>query len=835
MLAESAVVAIAVTCVAVCIVGGIAGTLLWVRIRQQRASVSWRNYGRRGYGMRVFPGETVTEVSREEGSILDRYGQLPLGRPNEWGVLESQDSLVQPASDSSSQLLDKPGYPVLVPNRQSRLLRPHRINSLTALTETIEKPVTPISKGVTDGVSISAVDGALELPAETSPRHTPDREERNQDAYQGMRPISGPGPSVYQREHSNGLFPVMEDRYESFDIARSRARGGSITAQAPGIAPEHPVPPPPCAYPPNRFRLSKNDSARFSSLSLETADSSILDESRGTSGGMDSDFTSPALPPCPTFAPYSANDVGRSVALSYPTVPATFIFPSSPPTVEGLRLEPDRTSPRRSLTARSPTSSMERISTPPRRSESLSARPARREPIPYTDLDRIAPLNVVGRNPALLPHFSQLQRHSIHAGQRRENDLLHGGIGNMMTNPGRAGALASAEGYLQVPGAHLKVPLASAMKGGSGPRKGHRRQNCVRISIHPPITFGGPAFAPTVEEPEELDEFDMRTSEVGDMAASNISSLRSSVSTLAARVGHEEERDGFRVTDVSGGSVAPSYRSTSCKHPAKKRKHGRNESIDSVMSVTNNADSDKSLPEIVTTLPPSTDSNMSKTPSPEKVTPIWMPSNSNCCPTTYENTPNPGSPRRSAVKGPRTQPGRPVRNSMRSYPLDDSMKVSSPPGRPRSQSMRNGSSRRSTEFLQRAKSSVVGSPRSYHRISNEHSHDLSDSSPGQQRHLHSSDRPPSRSASKASSSHNQIVTIWEDQDLSFKRQSMRRSMVLQENGPAELHGESTPQRPERRQSRTQPPMLKTPTKKTVGLGIAATPGSLYDGDGFLKE
>lgn len=44
----------------------------------------------------------------------------------------------------------------------------------------------------------------------------------------------------------------------------------------------------------------------------------------------------------------------------------------------------------------------------------------------------------------------------------------------------------------------------SALKGGNGFRKGHKRQNCVRISTLAPVIHGPMMFPPTAEEPEEV-------------------------------------------------------------------------------------------------------------------------------------------------------------------------------------------------------------------------------------------------------------------------------------------------------------------------------------------
>ncbi|KNG90493.1 hypothetical protein ANOM_001202 [Aspergillus nomiae NRRL 13137] len=811
MLELSSVVAIAVVCAAICIVGGVSGTLAWLRVRQRRRRFS----GKQLLGMQTFPAETLTDLSREEGSMLRQYGQLPYGRPNEWGVLESHESLAhsQDDSDTLSPQTEK-GRSLCRSlsgcHRQSRLLRPYRINSLTPLTENIDGP--PASRRPSsprDDVSISAVDGALELPTETSPRNTPDREQEKHDADLSIRPISGPGPSLYQRDHSSGLFPVLEDRYQSFDLSCSRPRTASIIAQRPGVAPDQPVPPPPCAYPPNRFRLSKNDSLRFSSLSLETADSSIMNESRRLQ-----------LAWIVSVAFYSRS-------------PAPFVFPAGSLPGEAERLEPDRTSPRRSLTARSPIHSMERISAPPRRSESLNVRPPRRESLPQTDQERMA-----GCNPALLPHFSQLQRHSVYGSQRRENDPFYGGMSagfSRSSAQGWTNISPIQESHLPSSNGYLKPPLASAMRSGNRPRKGHRRQNCVRISIQPPITFGGATFAPMVEEPEELDELDMHASQMSDLSASNISSLRSSVSGFSmSRIGSDPQGDVTRITEISD-SRPPSYRNSTYLASSKKRKHSRDDSIDSVLS-TLNTGMDKTLPEIITTLPPSFGDSLIDTPSPDRPIPVWMAPKYSGSPTAYENAPSPGSPRRSAVKGPRSQPARPRLNSARSHLLENGANATSPPIRPRSQSVKHGSNRKSVDSVQRAKSITTSSPRPYSQHMNEQEKPALDSSfpTQQQNYTQPSERPSSRSSSRAG---NRIVPIWEDHGRTPSRRPTKKStisIISEESGPAELHGESSPRKPERLKSAR--PEFSTPVKRAVGLGIgAATPGSLYDGDGFLKE
>lgn len=697
---------------------------------------------------------------------------------------------------------------------------------------------SPHNTGVKDDdMPISAVNGAFELPTERTPRHTPERDdEGGPSVNSNSHHMSGQWFGAHQRDRSGSLFPVMEDNMHGFE--QGRPRGGSITAQSAGLVPDQPVPPPPSAYPPNRFRLSKNDSIGLSSLSLETADSSILDDSRRASAAIDGDFVSPALPPCPTFAPYSANDVGRleydrrSVIPPNSVVPAPFIFPPNSPAREVQRVQPGRHSPRRSLTARSPSQSSDRISPIPRRSESLSTttNPSRRESM-YADLETIPPLNPSTRNSALLPHFSQMQRYSMYGNLQREHDpfiasahTVTGLVSNPNTPNRRPNSFSIHETHLQTSATHPRPPLPSAMKGGSGPRKGHRRQNCVRISIHPPITFGAPTFSPMVEEPEEADDCDRRRSEISDLSTSNTSLVNSSVSSLSMNRSSYQEFGNDRPRTIEVCESRP----VSYKSPSKKRKQALHDSTDSDVSAPDN---DKTLLELVTSLPTAAESSMSRTPSPEKHALDWTVPSYTASPTTHENSSSPGSPRRSAVRGPRIQPGKSPRNSFRALSLEKS--ASSPTGRPRAHSMRKEAISKPADSLRRPKSCAVDSPSVTAGLSTDKKTDRPNSpqlSTAQQQ------LPPGISQTFRPQG-GLVVPIFEDRVVQ-RRQSAQKPTVSLVNEPAELQGDAspTPKRDPSRGRQRSRSAYTTPIKKTVGLGIgAATPGSLYDGDGFLKE
>ncbi|KAL4988735.1 hypothetical protein BDW68DRAFT_158243 [Aspergillus falconensis] len=838
MIALTTAVAIAVTCSVIFMVSAVVITIIWIKIRQERKSLAIIRtpQGQYAHRLSTFPAETFTELSREEGSALRQYGQLPYGRPTEWGLLASRESLAQSGGDKSPiQLLKKPCSCSLKHSLSSKSKRePKNLakpGSLVTLAEASKKPHSQVSDSK-ENLIVSAVDGVLELPAETTPRQTPESGEGQPSMASTIRPFSGGWPLLRETERSNALFPVFEDHHEGAGTNGSRIRGGSITSQTPGIAPDQPVPPPPCAYPPNRFRLSKTDSIRYSSVSLETADSSILDDSQRTSANIDGSLASPALPPCPTFMPFSANDVGKEYdRRNFTANGAPFIFPPNSPARKGQRVD-ERTPPRRSLTACSPTRSSERVSPQPRRSESLSVRQSLDNTSrTYLDLDHVPPLKTRIRNSGLLPHFSQMQRHSMYASPRKDNDPFYSGTDTLysltyhpQTTGGRASSFQPQEASSQASNGYPRPPLASAMKS-SGHGKGHRRQNCVRISIHPPITFSGPAFSPMVEEPEGVEELDISRSEISDLFPSN-TSRNSSVSAMSTTNRNsfqstQSDRPIPRIVEVPSDKQIDSSGS-----PVKKKRHTRQNSASA---------NEKVLPEILTVLPTTTEKDsMSQTPSPERNPLIWkVPYQAS--PTSLENPPNPGSPRRSAVMGPRTQP-KPARNSYHTLiPSENATKPTSPPliHPARNNTVKDTRGKQSPS-PRRAKSEAREKiPPSSHTQAGRRSSNYSTSTT-------SNNAPPKIPGTQVSA----IVPIWEDRSKSDTQKSPRRSTVTLVYDPSNPNEKSdaSPQHSQAdkmtRMSSYQnsSPACTTPARKAVGLGIgAATPGSLYDGDGFLKE
>jgi hypothetical protein len=893
MLGLSAVVAIAASSAAIFIVVSVVSIVVWVRYRKERHALALlglkQKEGQYTRRLQSFPADTLTELSQAEGSVLRAHGQLPYGKPGEWGQLESRESLLRPkhSSDSSFPLTEKARSlrHSLSRSRSKRLSRSShkRMSSLATLGESNYIPSPPpkalISK---EDVPLSAVEGILELPAERTPTQTPDLNEEDKGFHLGMRPVSPAWPLSNRRERSV-LFSVSEDQNSThaydpppmfFEESPSRLRGGSITSQTAGMMPGHTIPPPPpTAFPPDRFSYARNDSvARLSSMSLDTTNSSILDDGRNGPRSADTDFTSPISTSVGTFVPYSATDVGvkdgrRSFIASTTSAPPMHNFPMRSSSTTEPRQKSVSVSPRRSMTtSRHSGASSDMLNIAPRRTDSLSSS---NPPSRHASLRSGTPVGRSGyQNPntpdwrfsgsqmSFVPHFSQFQRDTVYEDEEIENDPFYvgspgsGTLFHPVGSPGNTANIPKPPSPMQRTSLSLKGMLPSALKGGNSQRKGHRRQNCVRISIHPPMTFGSSTFAPTVEEePEDFDkmeELDLRESTINS-PAKPLPSLPPG--TMSPSPSSRRSKYGSRNDKPPGlGSLGPLVEEPQPMHndnPSKQRNAAPSISVINQSAVQN----DRSLPELFTSLPPSSGNGncLSHTPSPERVPSVWelpeAPSPS------CENAPGTGSPRRSAVKGPRNQPqntatrSQSTRVSSTSSDHLLSSPLASPSRLPLVMSITGteGSDwRRSTDSLQRNKTDA--SERSFRR--NRDSISSLDNGLG----------PIGPSPGTYRSMVRDRVTIFEDAGQT----SPTKPTVLPPVGtfttpePSSTRGKGSVPRsmpgnqyfPPRASAHQAPPtptsprrgILSTPTNKSLGLGIGtATPGSLYDGDGFLRE
>ncbi|CAI7604829.1 unnamed protein product [Penicillium glandicola] len=868
MLGLTAVIAIAACGAAIFIAVSVVGIIVWVRYRKERHAMRLMGFtqrqGRRSLGLQSIP-DTLTELSRAEGSILRAHGQLPYGKPSEWGKLTSRESLHRPKNDSVSS------FPFtekarslrnsISRSRSKRLSRSShkRMSSLPTLSESNQPPCPPpeASKSISKkDVPLSAVEGVLELPAENTPRQTPDL---NKDA----------GFHLEDRNSSSARNSTMTSKESP-----TRLRGGSIASQTAGTMPDHsiPPPPPPVAYPQERFSYVRNDSVmRLSSMSLDTTNSSILDDGRNGPRSVDTDLTSP-ISPSGTFVPFSAADVGvkdgrRSFIATNTSIPPMHNFPLRSSSTTEPRHKSASLSPRRSLTTHHSRTSSGRYSGAPRRVDSMSSSnpPSRHAslrsgtPVGHMGYQNSTPSDwrSSGSHMSSVPQVNQFPN-MLYENDQMPNDPFYVGSpgGGTLFHPVRSPRQAANNTKPPSPmpraSPSLKGALPSALKGGNPQRKGHRRQNCVRISIHPPMTFGSSTFSPTVEEePEDFDkmeELDLREASINNPARSMPSLPPSTASpSPSSRRSKYGSRHGKPTLSSLGPLVEEPQPAMGDNSPCKKKNRAPPASAaNKPLFETNRA-----LPELFKSLPLSHGTSLTNTPSPERVPPAWKLSN-DLLPS-HENSPVMGSPRRSAVKGPRRQPGSIAAQTQSTYTLSNSSyyaldsPLSSPSRFPLVTSITGteGSDwRRSTDSLQRPR---TGSPsRSFRHSRNSMSSLDNGLGPiGGSSALHGprwsrisqdrvtifedSNRPTSPTKSSAMSPIGSFRTP--ESSPVRGNNSARRSMTNNQYLPPRVssqHAPPTPTSPRRG--------MTTPTGRRLGLGVGtATPGSLYDGDGFLRE
>lgn len=889
MLSLSVVVAIAASGAAFFVVLGVVMVVVWVRVRKERHAMRMLGLkeGDNPRSIKTHDAETLTEISHLEGSVLRTHGHLPYGKPNEWGQMESRETLLRPKSEPKSE--PESSWPLMERARSLRnSIRRARSKQLTKAglrrmgsMATVSEMMPSPTRSSKDDIPLSAVEGVLELPAERTPRQTPEIPREEEGFHLGMRPMSPAAwPPPGQQPQAN-VFPVLDsflsqDLFDpppmSVEESPTRIRGGSIVSQTAGHVPDQLIPPPPpAAFPQERFSYLRNDSfMRLSSMSLDTTNSSILEDGRNGPRSTETDLTSSIFSSGGTFVPFSANDVGvkngrRTFIAANTSMPPTFLMRSSS-TADGQRKTSDEAmSPRRSMTtaSRNPSNASDRSNALPRRSESLSSNaPERNSSIRVSTPRSMASYQNGNRkswwsptsNLAHTPHTSQFYQEQppVYESEQFDSDPFYGG------SPASNGTLFSVgspgqptsympQSPMQRSSLSIKGPLPSALKSSNSQRKskGHRRQNCVRISIHPPMTFGGPAFSPTVEEePEDMDtmeEVDLREITINGTSKPQPSLSANTPSPLPlSKRGSGSRRTKPVISAPSSlGPLAEEPQPTlHTRTPSKKRKKAPTDNPDDTpVFVKGHA-----LPGIFTSLPPAREVNLSQTPSPEREDPLWaageVPS-----PTTHANASgiSTGSPRRPPLKGPRTQPGKPGRkNSPQSQPpklMQPLMRPTSPIELPHVTGTQGSDWRKSIDSLHVPRTDP--STGSFRR-----NRDCQGSLASG---LDSSMRPISPVYGSKGSTVRDKVTIWEDANRSASPPKPHATQFgagytfqLDTNlSPTHAKGsiprslsKSGNHSPIRMSGRAPP----TPTGKGLGIGVTcATPVSLYDGEGFLKE
>lgn len=904
------VIAVAVGCSAFLIVGAILGVVVWWRMRQDRLSLAMAHARQTITHQGPVCSSLVTESPIE--SPLPTY-PYPYLR-HDYMPIGSQET-IQPWPSQA-----KKSPPPTLKKEKSKSIRRSISKSLSkslSIGKNNKKPlqqepmpVSPLDEtflppfpNAKEKEPKSAIAGFSELPTEITPRNTPERE---RDDVIPLETLNGrPNSTAWPLLQQDRISFVSGGQATIFDRYPSKLRSGSITAQTAGTVPEMPMPPLPVGLG-QPYQLSHEDSLMgMSSLSLETANSSILDEGLRRSMSVDGEHNhSPSLPPCPTFTPFSPYDIviGGSVArncasqrrsqsqrLSSSTARLTYMSAES----SKGDLD-DRISPRRSLTTRevSPQPSGWAASELPRRSETVNSSSSAGRPNsrPASSISASSPggrYSATGQGMYSRQEFgtqSNLkERYSMYeTSQTKEEN--NAAFSKSVGDRPRSIQAQSPKATRDSPG---RAPLPSAMKSAQNMRKGHRRQNCVRISIHPPITFSGPAFSPMPEEPEEVLDLEKDLGILKSQQQSNQLSVRRTESKYQPK--HARHRSTGSIPEepvILTDSPGTNSRIPRPSSSNKKRRHSRTSSADDFFMSENRVIIPDRCPGPV---PEEEGHSLSSTPSPEKHEPLWSLPHSDafvgCSPILPTNA-STGSPRRPAPKGPRIQPIRSQRNTVpypsTSQPIPNGVYTftagtSSREGSPTSKVGRSHTLaasptkdvRKSITLLRRMNSEAWDDEsKQYRRMGRNASL--------KKPRINKFSTPPQSNRNSIMS--NDSLTIWEDSsedDASIPPPVRRKNHPfkilerIDSEGTAEESMSNADA--QRQQTIRQVPLsssivtfgdnehrvktnsdnntdelvhksaerasvISTPKTKAHGYGIMSlTPGSLYDGDGFLKE
>lgn len=879
-------IAVSVGCSALLIVGAILGVAVWWRTRKDRLSLAVAQAHHGASQQEQACSSFVTDSPLP--SPLPTY---PYGTRHEWAQLGSQETFQRPPSQpkmsppplkkekskSIRRSISKSLSKSLSIGRSNQ--KPIRMEPLPNLQPGPQKIVSPVYPDAKEKEPKSAIAGFSELPTEITPRNTPERE--RDDILQLEMYSSRPGSTAWPLLQSEQrLSSVAGGHPTYFDQNHVRLRNGSITAQTAGTAPDMPMPPTPLNVT-QSYQFPREDSLMgMSSLSLETANSSILDDNLRRSMSVDHDFNySPSLPPCPTFTPFSPYDIviGGSVARDCASHRRTQSqrLSSSTAQLTSVSMESGRGDPppRRSLTTREvspqPPDWASRL---PRRSETVlsPSSAGRTSPNAYFHSGQgLYSRQEFGSQSHRQERYSMYEKSQI---KEDQSTIFSQSLGDRP----KSTQVPSPRGSREILG---RVPLTSAMKSAHSVKKGHRRQNCVRISIHPPITFGGPAFSPMPEEPEEV--LDLEKDLVKPTQRRQSIQSPPSKNGIVSRLGSQERHHPRHSCHRSTGSIkeethlsesSPDINS-SIPRPRSSRKRPRSgtEFADDVFTSENRV----VIPNNIFSRP-SDESQLLTTPSPERHELLWsLPRSDEFSGSSpkYPANASTGSPRRAAPKGPRNQPERQQKKTEPpSLTIDTSYDAS--PGResPTKRGVNRSHTlaatptkdvRKSITVLRRMNSEACDEDsRSYRRMGQ-------NASP-----IRHSDRdirtPPSNRNSAMS---NDSLTIWEDaseDDIVISptiRQKNLPFKVLERidsEGTVEENSNAIMESQKPLTIRQVPPSssimtfedrhrnnnsdssdevapkrntaLQTPNSKARGYAsAAATPGSLYDRDGFLKE
>lgn len=500
-------------------------------------------------------------------NVLRRNTLAPYMPNNGWRAVSSRESLPHKPllkGLSRAHVVDARQTKQDRPRRSWALSTRRKLGSAIPLAHLEGSPLSAITERSANNIAPSPDAGRIaELPAENSPRLTPEKSTeqkvvggqgqevwpttllRPKPLFHGLKNkpsaerVSQPStPTIFEPIPSI-LDPLQSGAsLERPTRPRPVSRSVSLCSQQSGLAPDEPMPPLPLRTPETarhiQYRDNPEDSpSRYSSASFETDNSSIFADrpiSR-TVTDLASDLASPPV----SFRTYNDPRKNEITFNAWNTV-----VMANPGLSHGRQIlrgfnqnqllatsnrirDTQYTCSRDSSSGLSMDYAEKLDSALPRRAQSNASR---KESL-NREMSRTYGESFL-QTPTLNGLDSFSRRHSYYGPNPSRRSSYQSSVSNLAedlrlkrastsalqdvsgnrTSPTRS---QSQRRPYSLPGSNVcqdsRVLIRpSALKGGSGFRPRHKRQNCVRISTVAPIVIGSAIFPPTVEEPEETPE-----------------------------------------------------------------------------------------------------------------------------------------------------------------------------------------------------------------------------------------------------------------------------------------------------------------------------------------
>ena len=495
-------------------------------------------------------GNNYAQIPEPQTS-LRRSVYLPYGVVSEgWVTIPSQESL---ATRQMSAIPEQPEEESAAPHqKRRRSLRNSFSHSLrvpkTRHQKKIERamPLNPVARSplsviteISDPTTsiISPAIGIAELPTETTPKTTPPRDD---NVSLPARPDSIQWPLPVLKRMSKDTTPVIQTNSAARNtkLMRMHSTGRNIdpllmsvgqrsisVASTLSTAPEDPLPPLPLFAPP-RHSHRRDSKMRFSTASTDTVGSSVLGAGATSPSQSGTDFTSVSLAsPCIDLNPSGLQDLEPG-SDGWEGAAVTIGSPPGKQTKQGYR---NRTSAVGSLRASIGSNSLLRSTSTshgPDRTNGNSLLPrAGRSNLSSLDASNWmqAPSSTGGsfRNSltaSLLPPIARngmtSERHSMfeqHTGIDKlapdsavPQDIAKPSL-NRQSSQRRPASVASSNPFHWDQRSRLPETSTARRNPPGSLRRGHKRQNCVRISNLPAIDISrrNSKLPQMVEEEEE--------------------------------------------------------------------------------------------------------------------------------------------------------------------------------------------------------------------------------------------------------------------------------------------------------------------------------------------